>query len=83
MHGINGEAIQKASNIINEILEDGRKLKKYKITPSQFYEFYDGIQKVYNNGITSTISEAVKNLYVKCGLVAEVEGIGWSINGII
>ena len=80
-NGINGQAVQKASSIINEIIDNG-KLKKYKVTLSEFYEFYEGVQILYKNGMVETISEAVKNLYKKCGFKAEPDGIGWKINGI-
>lgn len=81
-NGINGQAVQKASSIINEIIDNG-KLKKYKVTLSEFYEFYEGVQILYKNGMVETISEAVKNLYKKCGFKAEPDGIGYKINGII
>lgn len=83
MNGVNGKAIQKTIDIIGEITDNGKKLKKYKISPSDFYEFYEGVQRIYKTGIVTTISETCKNLYVRCGFTAEVDGIGWSINGII
>lgn len=83
MNGVNGKAIQKAIDIIGEITDDGKKLKRYKISPSDFYEFYDGVQRICKTGIATTISEACKNLYVRCGFTAEVDYIGWKINGII
>lgn len=80
-NGINGDAMQRASALIEEIIYN-EKLSKHKITLSEFYEFYEGVQILYKNGITETISEAVKNLYEKCGFNAEPEGIGWKINGV-
>ena len=82
MNGINGDAIQKASSVINEIIDIGN-LKKHKITLSEFYEFYDGVQVLYKHGITQTFRGSVKNLYEKCGFRAEPDAIGWMISGII
>ena len=81
-NGINGQAVQKAFDIANEIIEQGN-LKKYKITLSDFDGFYIGLQELYKAGKTETMTEAVKNLFVKCGFKAEPDGIGWKINGII
>lgn len=82
MNGINGDAVQKASSVINEIIDIGN-LKKHKVTLSEFYEFYDGVQALYKYGITQTFRESVKNLYEKCGFKAEEEIIGWAISGIV
>ena len=79
--GINSQAVQKAVDIINEITEKGN-LKKYKITLSDFDGFYVGLQEIYKAGKTETISEAVKNLYIKCGFKAVPVGIGWKIDGL-
>lgn len=80
-NGINGDAIQKASSVINEIIDMGN-LKKHKVTLSEFYEFYDGVQILHKYGITETFSESVKNLYERCGFKAETEIFGWTISGI-
>ena len=80
-NGINGQAVQKAFDIVNEITEKGG-LKKYKITLSDFDGFYIGLQELYKAGKTETMTEAVKNLFIKCGFKAEPDGIGWKINGI-
>ena len=82
MNGINGDAVQKVSSVINEIIDMGN-LKKYKVTLSEFYEFYDGVQALYKYGITQTFREPVKNLYEKCGFKAEEDINGWSISGIV
>lgn len=63
-NGINGQAVQKAFDIVNEIIEQGN-LKKYKITLSDFDGFYIGLQELYKAGKTETMTEAVKNLFVK------------------
>ena len=81
-NGINGQEVQKAFDIVNEITEYGN-LKKYKITLSDFDGFYIGLQELYNAGKTETMTDVVKNLFVKCGFKAEPDGIGWKINGII
>ena len=54
LNGISDQAVYKASSIINEIIDNG-KLKKYKVSLSEFYEFYEGMQILYKNGITETI----------------------------
>ena len=80
-NGINGQAVQKAFDIVNEITEQGN-LKKYKITLSDFDGFYIGLQELYKAGETETMTEAVKNLFVKCGFKAVPVGIGWKIDGL-
>lgn len=82
MKGINGKAILKASEIISEITEKGN-LKKYRITPCEFYEFFDTVQELYKSGTCETISENVKNLCIKCGFFASVQGVGWKIDAIV
>lgn len=52
-NGINGQAVQKAFDIANEIIEQGN-LKKYKITLSDFDGFYIGLQELYKAGKTET-----------------------------
>ena len=61
MKGINGKAILKASEIINEITEKGN-LKKYKLSLYDFNLFYDTVSELYNAGHAETINEKVKDL---------------------
>lgn len=82
MKGINGKAVLKASEIINEITEKGN-LKKYKLSLYDFNLFYDTVAELYNTGQAETINEKVKDLLVKCGFESTVSGIGWKINAII
>ena len=82
MKGINGKAVLKASEIINEITEKGN-LKKYKLSLYDFNLFYGTVVELYNAGHAETINEKVKDLLVKCGFESSVCGIGWKINAII
>ena len=82
MKGINGVAIQKAFNIINDITDNGN-LKKYKITLADFDEFYIRIRELYKTGKTETMLINVKNLFQKCGFKTKMSGVCWEVNGMI
>ena len=82
MKGINGNAILNARKIISDVTDTGN-IKKYKLTPYEFYSFYDSVIELYNTGHTKTISEKVKDLLVKCGFESSVYGIGWKVSAII
>lgn len=70
--------VTKAKVALEDIFYNGN-LKRYKMTPSEAHEAWDAMVGILNDGETRTISERVKDFYVKYGFSVHEEGIGWVI----
>jgi len=72
---VNGEACANLKNFLEEHMEKGNK----KITLAVFDDLWIGLQQLWENATTETISDNAKIIYEKMGFSVFPCGIGWKV----
>lgn len=71
--------ITKAKIALEDIFHNGN-LRKYGMTPTEAHMAWDVLVGILTNGISTTISETVRNFYDKYEFIIKEQDIGWEIS---